>query len=305
MRRPTLAHRVEYLLFRSVTLVLGVLPERVASGVGAALGVVLGRILRIRRDVVEEHVRLAFPDESEAWRRRIVDQSYVHLGREAVVFFRMAGAAPEDIRARTRVVGFEAVKQAAAEGRGIVGITGHLGNWEMSAAAVVAHGVPLDAVAKEMANPLFDRALNDTRRRLGVEVVDMMDAPRRVLGNLRLGGRMQGLLADQNAHRGGIFVPFFGKLAATVRGPAVFAIRTGAPVFMVSAIRDSGPGGGYVVSFDPIEYSVTGDMEADVLALTRAHVSALEGLVRAAPEQYFWVHKRWKKRPEGSPTVDP
>lgn len=299
MTRPTFSHRLEYLLFRALTALLLLLPERVASAAGTALGALMGDVLRIRRDVVREHLLRAFPDESDAWRRDVARRSYRHLGREAVAFFRLAGATQEDIRRRTRVVGFDAVLDAARAGEGIVGITGHLGNWEISAAAVVAHGVPLDAVAKEMANPLFDRALNRTRERLGVQVIDMMAAPKEVLRSLRRGGRMAGLLADQNAHRGGVFVPFFGREAATVRGPALFALRTGSPVFMVSAIRDEGVPARYTVRFERIAYESTGDLEADVLALTRSHVATLEGLVRAAPEQYFWVHKRWKKRPEG------
>ena len=218
--------------------------------------------------------------------------------------FRMAGLDAEAVRARTTVEGLDVLRSALAEGKGAVVVTGHLGNWEIGGAAVTARGIPVDAVAKGMANRRFDEELVATRERLGLRIVGMQEAPRRVLGALRE-GRVAALVADQNFHRGGIFVPFFGKLAATAKGPALFALRTGAPLFLGVAIREEGWAQRYRVSFRRIPVEATGDLEADVRRLTEAHTAALEREVRAWPEQYFWQHKRWKTRPPEEAAATP
>ena len=110
-------------------------------------------------------------------------------------------------------------------------------------------------------------------------------------------GRVTALLGDQNAHKHGMFLPFFGKVAATVRGPALFALRTGAPVFVGFAIRDPGWQQRYTLVAHRLEYEYNGDLEEDVRGLMTAYHSALEAAIREAPDQYFWQHKRWKTRP--------
>lgn len=296
MTDKALKHRLEYHLFRAVSAVLLSLPERLALRVGACLGWTAGVLVRIRRREVDAHLALAFPRKPPSWRRRIARASYVHLGREAVAMFRMAGLDAEAVRARTVLEGLDELRSALDEGKGAVLVTGHLGNWEVGGAALTARGIELDAVAKGMANRRFDRDLVATRRRLGLRVVGMEEAPRAVLRALRA-GRAVALVADQNFHRGGIFVPFFGTPAATAKGPALFALRTGAPVFLGTAIREEGWPPRYRVSFRRIEVEASGDLDDDVRRLTEAHTGALERAVRDHPGQYFWQHKRWKTRP--------
>jgi len=131
---------------------------------------------------------------------------------------------------------------------------------------------------------------------LGMKVIGRKEAPKKVLRALRSGGAV-GIVGDQNVRRGGVFVDFFGKPAATARGTALFALRTGAPVFLGMATRLPGFPQRYRVTFEPVEFVPTGDMERDVLSLTEAHTRHLENHVRRAPEQYFWQHRRWKTRP--------
>jgi len=289
-------HLFEYRMFRGLSRLLLALPEGLALRLGAFLGWSAGVLFRVRRREVDAHLALAFPERPPSWRRRVARASYVHLGREAVAMFRMAGMDPGAVQARTTLHGEEALRAALVEGKGVVMVTGHLGNWEIGGAALTARGIPVDAVAKGMANRRFDQDLVATRERLGMRVVDMEEAPRRVLRALR-DGRVAALVADQNFHRGGIFVPFFGTLAATARGPALFALRTGAPIFLGVALREEEWPQRYRVELRRIEVEPTGDLEVDVRSLTEAHTSALEAEVRAHPEQYFWQHKRWKTRP--------
>lgn len=298
MSGTRLAHRLEYTLFRLVSAVISALPEGAALGLGAMLGWLGGSFLRVRRADVDRHLALAFPEKDAAWRRRVARSSYAHLGREAVSTFRVTARGPEEVVARTTMVGFEAFQAAVAEGRGVILVTGHLGNWELGGAAFSARGLPVDAVAKRMANRLFDADLEASRRRVGVRLVELSEAPREALHSLRQ-GHVLGLIADQNAREQGVFVPFFGREAATFRGPALFALRAGAPMFLGVSIREGGVPARYRVTVEHIGFTPSGDMERDVRALTEAHTAALERAIRQAPEQYFWQHRRWKTRPPG------
>jgi KDO2-lipid IV(A) lauroyltransferase len=300
----TLEHRLEHAGFRVLSAMLAALPESVALGVGAVLGWLAGTVLRIRRSDVDAHLALAFPDASPAWRRSVARASYVHLGREGVAMFRLASLDREAVVARTEVVGLEPVSAAVRAGTGALVVTGHIGNWELGAAALAARGLPFDVVAKGMANESFERDLVAARERLGLRVVAVGRAPKEVFRSLRA-GHLVGLVADQNAGAGGVFVPFFGKVASTARGPALFALRTGAPMFLGLSLRIPGRGMRYRVALRPLPVEDTGDLEADILRITGAHTAALEEAVRTVPEQYFWQHRRWKTRPPEPPPEGP
>jgi KDO2-lipid IV(A) lauroyltransferase len=191
--------------------------------------------------------------------------------------------------------------QAALEmGRGVILVTGHYGNWEIAAAAVAARGVPIAAIVRRQGNRLVDARLDGLRRHLGVETIYQSDAPSRVPRVLRKGG-VVGIVGDQDARRAGLFVPFFGRPASTHRGPALFALKLRAPVFACVARRLPGAVGRYVVAGEQIDPPRTGELEADVRALTAALAARLEAEIREAPEQYFWFHRRWKSKPPPEP----
>ena len=297
MSAKPLRHRLEYGAFSVVTALFFVIPEMGAVALATFLGWLAGSVLRIRRGVVDEHLVLAFPERPRRWRDRVARSSYVHLAREWMATFRLTRLDRDKILSRTNMVGFDAFLAAVEQGKGVVLMTGHLGNWEFCAAGFTARGVALDAVAKNMANSRFGASLIEARERIGMGVIDVDEAPRAVLRSLRA-GRVVAMLADQNAHRGGIFVPFFGKMASTARGPALFALRTGAPMFLGIPLRDPGWKQEYTVELRPIDFQPSGSLDADVQALTEVHTAALEQAIGEAPEQYFWQHKRWKKRPE-------
>ena len=147
MSARRLGHALEYGLFRVVTALVSALPEGAALRLGAFLGWVGGSALRIRRADVDRHLALAFPDRDAAWRRRVARASYAHLGREAVSTFRVTSRGPAEVVARTTMVGLEAFQGALAAGRGVILVTGHLGNWELGGAAFSARGLQVDAVA--------------------------------------------------------------------------------------------------------------------------------------------------------------
>lgn len=308
MSRGPVRNAVEYAGFRVAQGAVCLLPEPAAQALGGGLGWVAGMVARIRRLDVDAHLALAFPERPPAWRRRVARASYLHLGREAAVLLRMASMSAEEIRARTTVEGMEALEEALAGGKGAILAAAHLGNWEIGAALLAARGVPLDVVVKRMGNPRFDRVLMEARRRLGVGTMEFSEAPPLVLRALRR-GRVVALAGDQNMHRGGIFVPFFGKEAATARGPALFALRTGAPLFLAFPLREEGRRPRYRMVLRRLEAprevgsarSTREATEEQVRRITLAYMEALEEAVRAHPEQYFWQHRRWKTRPGQEP----
>lgn len=292
-------HRVEYALARALEAAVSTLPEGAADRFGARLGAAVHR-LGIRRKTVEQNLRLAFPEQTEAWRQDICRRAYLHLGREAAAMLRLAKLDPQAVVDRTVTRGWDEMEDALSEGKGCILVTGHYGNWEIAAAAVAARGVPISAIVRRQGNLLVDQRLDATRRRLGVETIVQRDAPRAVPRALRRNG-VVGIVGDQDARRAGVFVPFFGVPASTHRGPALFALRFGAPVFACVARRLPGPGVRYEVQGTRVPVVQTGDLEADMQALTAELAARLEAHIREAPEQYFWFHRRWKSTPRSEP----
>ena len=296
-RSVPVRHRIEFAAFRVVRSILSALPASLADRIGSGLGAFAGIVLRLRRDVVEGNLAHAFPDQGPRWRRRVAVASYRHLVREAVSTFRMGTMTAADVRARTFMHGdFEELEAAIRSGSGAVIVSGHLGNWEMAGASGAVRGIPMDAVALVQANLLFDHEIVETRQRLGMRVMPRGAAHRLVLKSLRE-GRAPGLVADQNVRKGGVFVDFFGVPASTAKGPALFALRTGAPLFFGVAIRRPGHDPSWDVHVERVPVESTGDLDEDIRVVTQAHTAVLERWVRAHPEQYFWQHKRWKTRP--------
>lgn len=293
--RHSAAHRVEYGLARTLEAAVSALPERAADGVGRRVGRAV-YALGIRRGVAEENLRLAFPERREEWIHATARAAYEHLGREAAAILRLARLDRQAIVARTVPVGWDALEDALALGKGVMLVTGHYGNWEIAAATVASRGVPIAAIVRRQGNLLVDARLNELRARLGVEIVPQREAPSRVPRLLRRNAVI-GIVGDQDARRAGVFVPFFGRPASTHRGPALFALRLGAAVFSCVARRLPGPAVRYEVSGQNVPVPRTGDLEADVTALTAELAARLEGEIRKAPEQYFWFHRRWKTRP--------
>lgn len=267
------------------------LPERAALGAGALLGALVRSPLGIREEVVRSNLRRAFPAADEQWIDRVAGETFRHLGRETIATLRLSTLPAAAVVERTRMRGWEAFTRALQQGRGAILVTGHFGNWEVAAASVTARGIPMEAVMKRLRNPLLDARLEQTRRRLGIGTIEMRQAPRRVPRALAA-GRVVGMVADQDARRAGVWIPFFGHPASTHRGPALFALRFQAPLFACAVRRLAG--GHYEASLEPVAVERTDNLEADVRALTAAWTERLESAVRADPEQYFWLHKRWK-----------
>jgi Kdo2-lipid IVA lauroyltransferase/acyltransferase len=271
-----------------------------ACAIGENLGALGYRPLGIRKRVVEGQIAAAFPELDH---RGVVDlarASYRHLGRTFVETALLDTLGADGIqRLVENVEGWDAVEDVMGKGNGAIMVTGHVGNWELAGAYVAARGIPLDAIARGMANPLFDAYVTRTREEIGMTIIHDSDAVKRTPRSLRA-GRAVAFVADQGVKGlASTFVPFFGRPAKTPRGAAVFALRFQVPVLFVVALRQ--PNGRFRVIVERIEARETGDRESDVDSIVARFTERLEHSVRVEPAQYFWQHRRWKRQPPDTP----
>jgi KDO2-lipid IV(A) lauroyltransferase len=296
----SLRERAEYVALRAVVTVLERLNWERAGAFGARLGALGYRPLGIRKGIVERQIAAAFPERDAKEIARVARAAYEHLGRSAIEIAVLPSLGAKGVLdIFDDAPNWFLIEEALAEGKGIIFVSGHLGNWELGGAYIAARGVGLDVIVRRMSNKLFDAYLNETRSRIGMTIVHDADAVRRTPRSLRE-NRAVAFIADQGV-RGlaSTFVPFFGRPAKTPRGPAVFALRLGVPVIFGTALRQ--PNGKYLLHLERVRVEPTGDREADVDEIVRSYTATLERWVRVAPEQYFWHHRRWRRQPPDTP----
>lgn len=252
--------------------------------------------LGVRRAVALDNLARAFPERDEAGRRSLARAAYASLGRslaEIALARRLSDAALEE---QVRFEHFERYEQAHAQGRGVVVAVAHFGNWELFARAAARRGVLLTAITRRLSGR-FNRWLVAARREGGMRELPDKDATRDALA-LLLRGETLAVVVDQNMlPRRGIFVDFFGAQACTTPAAAVLSLRSGAPLVAAFPVRQ--PDGTYLVHIEgPFTAPAGARTSEAVRALTQELTWAVERAVRAHPEQWFWVHRRWKTRPK-------
>jgi KDO2-lipid IV(A) lauroyltransferase len=297
-----MSHRAEYYTMRATIRALGALSWDSACKIGERLGELGYRPLGIRKRVVERQIAAAFPQLDHEAVVNLARASYRHLGRTFIETALLDSLGKDGLQELVESIeGWEEVEEVMAKGKGAVMVTGHIGNWELAGGYVAARGIPLDAIVRGMANPLFDAYINHTRESIGLTVVHDSEAVRRIPRSLRA-GRAVAFVADQGVKGlASTFVPFFGRPAKTPRGAAVFALRFEVPVLFVVALRK--PSGRYRLIVERLEAKRTGDMDSDVDAIVGRFTERLEHWVREVPAQYFWQHRRWKRQPPDTPAA--
>jgi KDO2-lipid IV(A) lauroyltransferase len=275
------------------------IPRRWLEVFGAALGALVWG-LRIRRRIVLENLRLAFPEKSEAERRAIARATFLNLGRMISDFVRLPFLAKEELEAIFEYDGWEKIEAARARGKGLIACTAHFGNFEVLAAAHTLRGTPVTMISRQMGKSGANDFWRALRSRTGVEqlIVGKGSTLAAAMRSIKA-GRVLGYVIDQNQQaRHAIFPTFFGVKAATAATPAVLAQRLGAEV--VFTVSYPIGGGRHRVEIEgPLEVPDTGDRDRDVLAFMQDLNDRLERQVRAHPEQWYWLHRRWKTRPPG------
>jgi Kdo2-lipid IVA lauroyltransferase/acyltransferase len=295
---------LEYWLVRSLLGFFSLLPLSWAIRLGVIIGP-LGLWFPKLRRTGERNLELAFPQETPAARKHLLRGSFKTMGRLLGLFSHFLYLTPEEIRQMVDYdpVGLPDVRKAEAEGRGILFLTAHIGVWEFISFAWSAIERPGSFIVRRIDNPRIETLVEKFRTRFGNETIDKAAAVRRCIRVLRE-GHWLGILADANTHpKEGIFVPFMGHLACTTAGAATFALRTDAAVIPIAALWQN-ERKRYLIYLDrQVELVRTGDNERDVEVNTARFTEAIERMVRRYPDQYLWIHRRWKTRPPGEPPI--
>jgi Kdo2-lipid IVA lauroyltransferase/acyltransferase len=292
---------LEYWLVLAATRILGVMPRGLARLFADFLAFTVYLFLGRLRRVGERNLELALPGLTDQERARILRGVYRHLGWQLVEFCRMSRYTQANTGNWIRTEGLEHYLTAEARGKGVLIVTGHLGAWELSSFYHSLMGYPMGMVIRRLDNRRLDEYVNRIRCLHGNRILHKDDFARGLLTAMRAGETV-GILMDTNMRPPqGVFVEFFGRSACTASGLARVALKTGAavlPGFMVWEAAERK----YVLRFGPeLVFESSGDDEADALAATQMCASATEEWIRRYPDQWLWIHRRWKTRPAGEP----
>jgi len=279
----------EYALFRTALFCLKPWPYRWTTAFLRRMARVAGPILGMRREVVETQLHAVYPDLSAAELAGLTGKVYDHLGLTAA---EVLCAEPDKLFRTVDISpGWEVLDRALAPGRGAIAVTGHIGNFELGG-RVLAQRFPLLDVVKIQRNAPFDRFLQDQRLRFGIRTVPVERSGRAVLEHLR-GGGLVTLLMDQDAGKTGFVTDFLGLPASTWPGAAKISIRTGCPVVPVAILRNDDLSHTLHIG-EALEPRGLSDRESDIREFTGRISAAVERFIWNRPEQWFWVHRRWK-----------
>lgn len=295
-RRSRVREYAEYLYMVGVERLVRLLPIGAHLELGRLLGALTRLADRGHRRVAEENSAWALGltrDEARALVRRVYRNVCTNFVEDLMLPKILKKMKLTDF---SRIEGAEHLQAALAKGRGALVVTGHFGNWELAGRALGHVAGSALVVARTLSNRLIEERARRFREAGGLRVIGREGALRHVLQHLRAGGCVA-MLIDQNQRKGGVFVPFFGKLASTVPSPASLALKYDVPVLAGYTYRD-GFRLFHCFHCEPeFELIRTGDYKADVVANTALFTRRIEDFVRARPDQWFWLHSRWRKRP--------
>jgi len=299
-RRSAARNSAELAAFRAASTALSALPRPVAHRTARALGRWILSAIPRRREILRRNLAAAFPEAAGAELDALARGSAESLGIAFAEFLEVAGLSGEEIRRRIAVEGEANLKSARSLGRGVFLLSAHLGGWELGAIRAGMLGEPIAPVVRPLDNPLLERELSRRRTRFGNRPIAKRDAARDVLRALRRRETVA-ILIDQNVlPREAVFVPFFGRLAATTPALARFQLATGAPVVPVFT-WPQGDGRYRLIFEKPIlaeEFPADAGRDDAVRRATARYMEVTEAAIRKNPAAWLWAHDRWRTRPE-------
>lgn len=295
-RRPAVDYAI-YLAVRLVVCLIQALPPVASRAVAAGLAWLACRVDRRHREVARDNLGHAFPAASADRLDRVVRGVYEHFCTVVVEIIRLPRKLhATNWRRHIEMVRGDRLVDGLTCGRPLLIVTGHFGNWEMAGYALGLLGFRSSAVARRLDNPHLDRFLVRFRQGTGQRILDKNTDYLHIQETLATGGVLA-MLADQDAGQRGLYVDFFGRPASTFKSIALLSLEYNAPLIVVGMPKVGEPMRYQVVCeevIDPVEYAGRRDA---VTAITQRYTAALERLVRRHPEQYFWLHRRWKHQP--------
>jgi KDO2-lipid IV(A) lauroyltransferase len=297
-KRSKISDFVQYVGLRAFVAIIQFLPLNISMLVGRSLAYAGYLVDRKRRKIAEENLRKAYGEElSVLMIQDIIRRSYFHLASVGIDFIKLPRIVNDNNwQQYFEVEGLEHAKKAWEEGKGIILVTGHVGNWEVLGCAMkFLFRQPVHSIAKHMENTYNDRLLTQLREDGGQKIIFTENASRAILRVLK-SNQLLGILIDQHVRENNVFVDFFGQKAATTRSVATLSLKTDAPVIMLFARRLEGGYRFKVTLGKPVEIEKTGDLEKDIFNLTQRCTNIIESRIRERPHEWLWIHRRWKTR---------
>jgi len=295
---------VLYLIVRACVTIFRLLPLKICMLIGRFFAYGGFLVDRRRRTIAEENLRNAYGEDlSDRQIRETVRRSYLHLASVGIDFIKLPRIVnSNNWRNYFEVGGLEFAKKAQEEGKGLILVTGHVGNWEVLGCAMkfLFHD-SVHSIAKHMENPFVDRFFTQLREEGGQKIIFTQNSAREILRVLK-NNQLLGILVDQNVRENHIFVDFFGQKAATTRSAATLSLKTGAPIIMLFARRLEGGYKFRVTLSKPIQIEKTGDLEKDIFNLTQRCTMIIESRIRQRPHEWLWIHRRWKGKSPAVPS---
>ena len=278
--------------------------ERVPYSVGKGLSWVIAysafSILRVRRKIVLENLQRVFGTEyTPSERKRIALNSYRHFALMLFEFIQFPALSQEDLTENIQISGLEHYQSAIAQNKGLIIISGHLGNWEYALARLHLFNHDVIAYARPIHNKSVNEWINSIRRSWKISTVGTRYSIRDIIQTLKQ-NKIIGFLIDQDAGRHGIFIDFLGQPASTYKGPAYCAIKSGTPILFFVVVRNKKIDYDFIIE-PPFWVNPAKPMEEEIHRITKEITVRLEYYIRKYPEQYFWFHRRWKTKPSENP----
>jgi KDO2-lipid IV(A) lauroyltransferase len=288
-------HQIEFIALQGIFLIIWQVSLRTLLMMGDMLGWFFFSVIRMRRKITLQNLTRAFPNKSKKEKVSIARRTYKNFAKMTLEYMRFPVLDKETIFSLCHLEGVKYLDWVIKNGKGGILVAGHFGNWELMGAVLALKGYPISFLVGEQHNKKVDDRMNSHRRLMGIRIIHMGVAVRSVIKSLR-NNEFVALLSDQDAGREGVFIDFFGIPSSTHQGPAAFALKTGSPILFGTTIRL--PRGKHrmvceLLTFDHLK-GVTPDTIREV---SQAYSSLLEKWIRLFPDQWFWMHRRWKSRP--------
>jgi len=297
-KRSKISDFVQYISLKTLVAVIRLIPLHIGVLVLKSLAYLFYLFDKKQRKIAYENLRNAYGDElSDIQIRKIIRSNYLHFALVWLDFVKL----PRIVNTSNwqnyfQVEGLEFARKALKEGKGIIFVTGHVGNWEVLGCAFDFFFHPLHSIAKHLKNPFVDRFLTRLREEGRQKIIFTEDASRELIRVLR-NNKLLGILVDQNARENNIFVDFFGQKAATTRSVAAISLKMGAPIIMSFLRRTDRKYKFKITLSKPIQIERTGNLEKDILSLTQKYTTIIESRIREHPHEWLWMYRRWKTKP--------
>jgi KDO2-lipid IV(A) lauroyltransferase len=290
-----LLYFLEYIVVAFLGVIIRLLPRGAVLFLGRRAGDCIFYCIPVRKKITVANIGRAFPEKSEKEIATIARDAYRNLAMNSFEHLCLQGLSKEKLQEIVEFKNEDILQNAFSRKKGVIFVGGHFGNWEYMGGAISSRGYPITYVVAGIANPYIDRMVNRHRMEMGITILPKGMSVRAMLKTLRKNEAMA-MLMDQDAGRNGIFVDFFDRPCSTPKGPALFALKTGAAMVFLSSIRH--PDGSLQVIFEEIELDYgEGVTEENINAIMQRCTAKLESYVREYPGHWLWMHRRWKTQP--------